>query len=314
MDNGELIQAQAQNNQLRQEEITRKELAQHARHIECCDGAVRHQVRDWLAAVSAAKKWTGATDALIIKMVGYLSRNALNTSISTYVENIDPAVGATWEGVKEHVTSVFLDEDEGEHLRNNVDALKQTAYQDSREYGQKYLEAVQKAYTLNERRVPLVLERLVKNFINGLRDKQVRTQVFLSKPPDLEAAVARANAVARAVSLSESIGGEEPMEIGAMPIAAREEPKPDMADLLKELVGSMRGIQKQLGRVERQGHSGQRRSNPGPRKPNEQRNRKKFGKPSFNADGTPNCYECGKSGHFARDCSNRKQIAASENQ
>ena len=96
--------------------MTSIELAQHAWHIVFCDGIVQQQIRHWLAAVSAPKKWTGATDALIIKMVGYLSKKVLNTSISTNVESIDPVVGTTWEGVRKHVTSMFLDEDEGEHL------------------------------------------------------------------------------------------------------------------------------------------------------------------------------------------------------
>ena len=117
--------------------------------------------------------------------MAYLSKGALNSSISDYVQHKDAAVGVTWDGVRRPVTSVFLDEDEGEHLRNYVDSLKQSQYQDSLEYGQKYTVAVQKAYTVEQRAVPLVMERIIRGFVNGLKDNVVRTQVFLAGPANL---------------------------------------------------------------------------------------------------------------------------------
>jgi len=74
---GQIIQAQEERNRIRIEELTRKKLEQHARHIDSCDGSVRHQLREWLDAITAAKRWTGSTDAHIIEMVGYLSEERI---------------------------------------------------------------------------------------------------------------------------------------------------------------------------------------------------------------------------------------------
>ena len=232
-------------------------MEQHARYIESCDGSVREQLREWLDAISAAQRWTGTGDNLVIEMVGYLSKGSLRTSIADYVDQQGQVVrgnGATWAGVRNHITANFLDEDEAEHMRRKADSVKQAPYQDSREYGLKYTNAINKAYTQAQLAVPLVLERVIDNFINGLRDKEVRTQVHLARPNTLQAAVTRANDVARALARGEVERVEEPMEIGALPQAATKkiaEHKNELLTVVKDMSGSMRGLQKQIGRIEK---------------------------------------------------------------
>ena len=175
----QLINAQHQRNAQRQEENLRKKLEQHGRYIESCDGSERDQLREWMEAVSAAQRWTQAGDNLVLEMIGYLSKGPLRNSISDLIERrgqAQPPQPVTWVVVREHIIEAFLDEDEPEHRRHKVDLLKQLPYQDSREYGIKYISSVQKAYTIQELAVPLVMERLVRNFIGGLRDREVRAQ------------------------------------------------------------------------------------------------------------------------------------------
>ena len=134
-------------------------------------------------------------------MVGYLSKGSLRTSIADFVE-AHPG-GFTWDQVKSNITTVFLAEEEAEHQRSNIEGLRQQPYQDSREYGLKFMAAVQKAYSQAELQVPLVMERLVKLFIRGLRDWDTRTQVHLARPANLMDAITQANDVAPAVSMAE---------------------------------------------------------------------------------------------------------------
>ena len=126
----QLAQVQGERNRQRAEDSARKRLEQHARHIECCDGSVREHLREWLDAVSAARRWTNSPDTLIVEMVGYLSKGSLRTSIADFVES--QVNGATWDQVKAHITTVFLAEDEAEHQRGNIEGLRQQPYQDGR--------------------------------------------------------------------------------------------------------------------------------------------------------------------------------------
>ena len=307
----QLAQVQGERNRQRADDSVRKRLEQQARHIECCDGSVREHLREWLDAITAAQRWTNSPDQLIIEMVGYLSKGSLRTSIADFVEQ-NPG-GVTWNGVKGHVSTVFLAEDEPEHQRSHVEKLRQQPYQDSREYGLKFITAVQKAYTPAELQVPLVMERLVKSFIDGLRDREVRAQVHLARPSNLTAAVTRANNVARAVAMVECTHrNEEAMEISALPMEAAARRKEDENwAVLKELAGSIKGLQKQVGRLEKKSQEEERRPRFQPQEWKKQP-RKKFHKPAYNQDGTPNCFACGQGGHIARECPNRAQVAENE--
>ena len=112
---------------------------------------------------------------------------------------------ATWDAVMDRLTELYLDDDEREYRGEQVDNLRQTPYQDTREYGQRFSTVVQKAYTAAELLVPLVLQRVIKNFISGLRDKQVH----LDGPATLAAPVQGANGASRAISRAEVEGRME---------------------------------------------------------------------------------------------------------
>ena len=249
----QLAHAQAQRNRLEMARDLRKRLEQHARYIGCVDSTDRQQVREWIDAVSSAKGWTGAGDELIMEMVGYLSKGELAVSIRSFIDDLGDGGQPTWVQVKDHFTTTYLDEDEKEFRQEKVDALRQAPYQDTREYGRKYQAAVQRAYTVAELAVALVRERLIKNFIGGLRDKSVRTQVHLERPVNLDEAVTRANAAARAIGMAEVMGRlEERMEVGALPNpTGPDKSVSELTQVIKEMQGSIKGLQSQIGLMER---------------------------------------------------------------
>ena len=141
---------------------------------------LRRRLEQGLRGVDNAAAWTQANDTLLLEMVGYLSIGSLATLIREFLEAIvqDPTGPPRgWRQVKEAIITSFLDEDEREYLRSKVDDILQNPYEDSREYGRRYKEATHRAYEATELQLPLVMERLTR-----LRDKAVRTQVFMQRP------------------------------------------------------------------------------------------------------------------------------------
>lgn len=305
----QVVQVQQERNRQYEREELRKRLKQHARQINLCDGTVREQLREWVDSVTEALRWTGAGDELTVEMVGYLSKGALRTSIADYVEGENTGGRrATWNGVRAHITAVFLDEDEAEYKRRGVDNIRQLPYQDSREYAIKFQTAVHRAYSPQELAVEIVNQRLVQTFINGLRDEDTRMQVHIERPATLQQAITRANTVTRAQAMGRGTPRqEEPMDIGAVPPPVTAKADSELVKTVKEIAGGMRGLQKRMSyiekRVEQIAQNPPRgKQNPQPTPQGRKRPVHKFGKPAYNDDGTPNCFRCGQAGHFARNC------------
>ena len=293
----------------------RRRLEQHAKRIGVIDGSNREALREWLQNIDHAAAWTGANDGLLLEMVGYLATGGLAIQIRTYIAQLAAGQHASWGGVKAGIEEAFLNEDEREYLRARVEQLTQNPYEDSREYGRRYREAVGRAYDPLDLQVPLVRDRLAKQYLHGLRDKAVRTQVFMQRPVGVDAAIEAANRTAHAVGLAE-VGGrqEEPMEIGALPLHTP--PMPTMQDLadikqvLKTLQGEIKSLRKATEAPPRQAEEpptrreqrAPRAPRPGNREPRETPRR-----PGPRPQLTDGCYECREPGHFARDCPLRRR-------
>ena len=284
----------------------RRRLEQHAKKIGIADGSNRESLREWIRGVDTASVWTGATDSLVLEMVGYLASGSLATQILEYLQASAPGDPATWDGAKAAIIRAFLNEDEREYLRSKAEKVTQYPYEDSREYGRRYREAVNRAYEPTDLQLPLIAERLTRQFVQGLRDKAVRTQVFLQRVATIDAAIEAANTAARAVGLAETdTRVEEPMEIGALPLPAKPESLAEWSEfrqLLKTIQGEMKSIRKALAtpppehppRADRPPPRQQRGRLPPPRRDSRPRPR-------------TGCYECESPEHFARDCPQRRR-------
>ena len=306
-----VAQAQVQQGQVAQEREMRTRLERHARTIGVSDGTSRDGVRTWVEAIDNAKTWTGASDGLILDMVGYLAQGALANLILTHLEGAGQAQ-RTWDSVKAAITSGILSEDEAEWLRKRVSTMTQRPYEDSREYGRRFQEAVRKAYSQQELNMQVVRETVVGQFVNGLRDRSVRTQVYLSRPQDLVRAVDLANQAARAVSLAEGMDPhrqEEPMEVAALPSTQAELRSGELVTLLKSMKGQLDGLQSEVAKL-KSGSATRTTRGQQPGTSNQERGRQNpaqgvsQGRTSQEPQDNSNrrCFKCRQTGHFKRDC------------
>ena len=296
---------------------TRRRLENFASRIGVNDGTNREGLREWIQGIDSAKGWTTAPDILVLEMAAYLSSGSLASLIRN---SVDGQVHPTWDNCKTQIINTFLNADEQEYLRSRVDNLVQNAYEDSREYARRFQEAVDKGYSTTDLGVDLIKKRLISLFINGLRDKQIRTYVHLEKPDTLANAYTTANNASRAVGKAECDARKvEPMEVGSLsPAAAKPPPtKPPLEQLVKTLQGEVKSLRKIIsdghtsaqaaGRPQPQQTRGIPRGNRPPPSSSATRGPRQ---PNFDSRGQPRCFKCNRYGHLARDCRQQRAIVA----
>ena len=185
-------------------ESHRRILNNYSRSIGICDGSNKADLRRWLKGIDHAFENTQAGNALIIEMVGYL----VGGTLAQQTRRITVAlVGAarTWPAVKTRIEEQFLGAEETEMLQDEVERITQQPFEEAREYGNRFLEGVDRAYDPAQLNNNVLMNgRLKKAFINGLCSDQLREQVFMSTPADLETAVTTATTKAHALGQSVS--------------------------------------------------------------------------------------------------------------
>ena len=154
-------------------------LALHAKRIGIQDGSSRTALREWLEEITSAKEWTRASDVQTINMIGYLLKGDLDRAVRDYIRE---GPGRTWLEVRGFIAAHFLDQDEQEYLRKKVDTLRQAAHQDVRDFSVEFDQKVKLAYTLAEREVPLVQERLIRLNLIFQRLHLLHTVVYMNLP------------------------------------------------------------------------------------------------------------------------------------
>ena len=269
-------------------------LERFGRSLGTVDGSSREALRRWIDGVDYAQKWVGATDLMVLELIGALVGGALASHLLSFKEqcqNAVPAKEMTWDAVKAEIKKSFLDNDEEEFLREVVDRTRQQPYEDTRAYAHRYLEAIRKAYTADDLKVALTQERLIKRYISGLSDVEVRRQVHLSRPTTLEDAAAKSHSASRAFSLAETRFQDdrdiEPMEIGRIDLVGGTQKAAAVAPLqaqIDKLQGELKRVNAELKRV--------RKSRPMlPSQPTTGRRKD-----------TRRCFGCHKRGHILMNC------------
>ena len=281
----------------------RTRLERYGRMIGTVDGSNRDEVRAWLDKVDHAKEWTSASDAELLEMVGYLMAGPLANHVRRFVKDNAPAV--IWDQVKKSITETFLDQHEGRALRQQVERLKQKPFEDPREFGIRFLEAVQQAYTTDDLKLDAIQQALMDRFLRGLRNLAVRRQVYLSSPTTLKGAIDLATKTAGAFGLAdEESSREEPMEIGAVGETTTYPRGSEIMDCVTSLRKEIEKLRDEMKEPSMAGRGHGRPPSAGPGRSSNWRGRGRGrGHGATGPRDSPTlCYRCGEPGHFRREC------------
>ena len=203
-------------------------LEMHTKATPSCDGSSAKLVRSWFKAIEIARPYF----ALVTRDIDthYLIVATLTGSMRTCYEHFQTAQEArdnvTWEAVRVHLQEAYLSSDEHEHLRSEIERIKQGAYESCAVYGRRFREAAHQAYAPADRN-EVVHKLLLDVYLRGLRNKPlVHKLIMESNPTNLDEAfvivgefIARTERMGRVLqNVPDTSGGctDEPMEVGAV--------------------------------------------------------------------------------------------------
>ena len=295
-----------QNNYLTRNRLE-KTLDKHAKYIGSCDGQSRSELRKWITGFDQTAAWVeGADDKAIVEMMAPLITGPLATFLTQLKKRADASKTVlTWGGIKAEIKKTFLAINEDDLLREEVQKLVQREYEEVQAYTQRFKEALRLGYSDTEQAVGIIKTQLIQKYVDGLRDHNLRRDVYREEPDDLDKAYTAAAKAERALSRANAGGPpqlplfqssqreEEPMEIGA---TGSEPGLAEVNQTLRRMEKRMEKDGKRLDALE------QRFSRPSRgvsqqnwRPHNSQQNQQRY------RSGTQ-CYNCGKFGHMAREC------------
>lgn len=261
--------------------IWRKTIQDYTRGMAAVDGSNKAELRAALDTVEALRQWTALPDNIALTMMGFLTTGILRSSVLTFLTV--PAGGQnqpTWITLLAHITTNFLEQDEPDYQRRELEKIQQGTYEDVRDYGQHYLTALNRAYTAVQLQDPLHHNTVMRCYVRGLQSGDIREKIYDSNPNTLDEAMTRALAFSRSKVMrgernarileadpttlppTRVVRREEPMDVNAVamevaaftpatprptrsPLAAP--PPPDLIDKkIEALDGKVKGLQKQL--------------------------------------------------------------------
>ena len=153
----------------RQEEEAEYRLAiDIAATIPPCNGDTEKAVRDWLKEVEMSRPYTDQTILVACRS----SRTPLRREIETFLGDKLSRQQKTWAQLKAHIIESFLDPEEEERQRTEVESMTQGAYETTAAYGRRFREAAEIAYPTyqNAPRIDSENRMLWRYYIKGLRN------------------------------------------------------------------------------------------------------------------------------------------------
>ena len=226
--------------------------------IPPCNGDTEKAVRDWIKEVEMSRPYTDQTVLVACRS----SRTPLRREIETFLGDKNNRRQKTWAQLKAHIVESFLDPEEEERQRTEVESMTQGAYETTAAYGRRFREAADIAYPTyqNNARNDSENRMLWRYYIKGLRNTATATKITGQGGAQLfeEAIkqVAKLEAKKQRVSIARQGGWikdtsdrhEEPMDVNNMDTATSNTSGQLEANV-RELERKMCGMSSHLTRV-----------------------------------------------------------------
>ena len=270
------------------QEAVKRQLRNFLSRLSTCDGTSREALRSWIEQVDSALQWVPGCNDYLAQEVASRMTGVLGRHISAWASPL-LAQGQIipWDDMRREIRAAFLESDEAEYLRDALERIIQRPHEEVRNYALRFEDAMNKAYTPAQLQQELVILRLINVFAKGLKSSDVRKELHKDKPQTLERAITVATDADRAECLTarqdrERNRMEEPMEIGAFGPGGRPAGPVTRYEFesLKESVSKLDTTVGKLASLLTE----------------------KVGKSDRPRAKSKNCFTCGGSDHWKKDC------------
>ena len=265
----------------RQEEEVRGAI----RTVTTCDGTVSSEVREWIRAIEIIH---GRDQAIVIPVVTRSSKGRLLETVEGHIATqaaLAPPIARAdvlWPALRDAVRLALLGPGDADAVRQELASASQAAHEDVAAYSLRFVTTARDAYPPPR---GADLERIVvKYYTKGLISQSLKEILMVHRRPvDLAAAVTTAKEVSAAQSemMSLSAGGQAVAAVTKPLPKAEETPNTSHAEPKADTL-AIAALEKRLDKM--MTRQGERRA--GVKKPTS----------------SQECFNCGRRGHFARDC------------
>ena len=300
------------------QETSRRDLQSHRdrirdliRQTSTCDGSNTPNVRLWIKEIGLAYDDVG--QAHIIQIVNNTITGNLRFEVARFLSESANTHGVRretvpWDALKNHVTTQFLNTDETQSLRDELDHIRQSPYDTIPQYSRKFRELADSAYPTRPRNADQALT-LVRAFARGLTSNDMARKLIenIVPPITLEAAIALVAQYNERHDAYDRLRRQEvPMEIGSLDLKGKS-PAPTGLDNLTKMVERLSTKLAKLEVSTRKPDSAEVSRNNYQHAHNRPRqadvyynNRQRVDVPSVQPHRL--CFNCNLPGHIARDC------------
>ena len=273
-----------------------------------CDGSSTPTVRLWVKEIELAYNQVGQPHIIeiVTRCVSHNFRFETERFINQYV--IDHHVNrdaVPWAHIRAHLSEQFLNTDEMQSLRDEVERTTQSMYDTIPQFSRKFREISEAAFPRNQRNGDQ--ERLLdKSFAKVLNSDDIARRLVesLAPPATLEEAIALVARLNERQDAYHRLGRqEEPMEVGALGLG----PPADKSHFktLSDLSLAVERLNTKIAKMELLGvnknsSNNKESSNDGAKGKGNKSNRR-----NRKYDKSQLCFACNQPGHWAKDCRHR---------